>query len=580
MTTVATISASAPSGAAGFTGPARSSETSDQFAIELGKSTQQVRERGNSAESGPNPPQGAADSAASTPVENTTGNEVASGTGATQQGEQVEPQQLLENVVAGLDNGEHTDLDIDQSLDPQYLVSTPIVAIAPSIILPSDSLVAVEESATAVAPVPALPKAVVSSPVTLTAGMTSDVLPTDSVEPTATIPVATLATAPELGVSQTAAPAPPLSPDISTPVTIAPGSVTPINVSPDISTPVTIAPVTLTPNNLTPNNLTPEILTPETLTPVTVTPGNLSAPTAGAVSPAAQLQPSITAPVDSESQIQPTATRTSPAVDGAPVGTTANAESSAPGATVQVVANQGGDSQQSSEPSGSGVSQPEESAVVGREPDQLSDELAKVESGATGRMQVADAAQGVDPRVTTAGTNPVATTAPTPVAFESNSPVTGSEPKAPAPASTPIPVSTQMSAHLSAFRGLADGTYETTIRLNPEELGQVSVRIQVNGGTVSIHAFGASDIAVQALREAMPDLRQDLLRSGLDLVDSQVDQGSASFGNDREAASGRPLDTDKTDGSAENRIGRPTGADVDAINDMNRSEGGLLDVRV
>jgi flagellar hook-length control protein FliK len=137
-----------------------------------------------------------------------------------------------------------------------------------------------------------------------------------------------------------------------------------------------------------------------------------------------------------------------------------------------------------------------------------------------------------------------------------------------------------MSAHLSAFRGLADGTYETTIRLNPEELGQVSVRIQVNGGTVSIHAFGASDIAVQALREAMPDLRQDLLRSGLDLVDSQVDQGSASFGNDREAASGRPLDTDKTDGSAENRIGRPTGADVDAINDMNRSEGGLLDVRV
>lgn len=580
MTTVATISASAPSGAAGFTGPARSSETSDQFAIELGKSTQQVRERGNSAESGPNPPQGAADSAASTPVENTTGNEVASGTGATQQGEQVEPQQLLENVVAGLDNGEPTDLDLDQSLDQHSLLSTPIVAIAPSIILPSDSLVAVEESATAVAPVPALPKAVVSSPVTLTAGMTSDVLPTDSVEPTATIPVATLATAPELGVSQTAAPAPPLSPDISTPVTIAPGSVTPINVSPDISTPVTIAPVTLTPNNLTPNNLTPEILTPETLTPVTVTPGNLSAPTAGAVSPAAQLQPSITAPVDSESQIQPTATRTSPAVDGAPVGTTANAESSAPGATVQVVANQGGDSQQSSEPSGSGVSQPEESAVVGREPDQLSDELAKVESGATGRMQVADAAQGVDPRVTTAGTNPVATTAPTPVAFESNSPVTGSEPKAPAPASTPIPVSTQMSAHLSAFRGLADGTYETTIRLNPEELGQVSVRIQVNGGTVSIHAFGASDIAVQALREAMPDLRQDLLRSGLDLVDSQVDQGSASFGNDREAASGRPLDTDKTDGSAENRIGRPTGADVDAINDMNRSEGGLLDVRV
>ena len=580
MTTVATISASAPSGAAGFTGPARSSETSDQFAIELGKTTQQVRERGNTAEPRPNPPKGSADNAASTPVENATGNEVASGTEATQQGEQVEPQQLLDSVIAGLDNGESTDLNHDQSTDLQSLVSTPIVAIAPLMVLPAEQLVAMDETATAVAPVPVLPKAVVSSPVTLTAGVNSDVLPTDSADPLTTTPVATLGAATELSASQTATPAPLVSPDnltsdSITPMSVTPVPVTPLNVSPEISTPVTIAPVTLTPNNLT-----PEILTPGTLTPVTVTPGNLSAPPSEVVSPTAQLQPSIVTPVatpvESASPLQPTATRTSPVGEGAPVGTSAGAESSAPGATVQVVANQGGDSQQSPEPSGSGGSEPVESAVVDRDPDQLSDELAKVESGATGRMQVADAAQGVDPRVTTAGSNPVATTAPTPVAFESNSPVTVVEPKAP----TPIPVSTQMSAHLSAFRGLADGTYETTIRLNPEELGQVSVRIQVNGGTVSIHAFGASDIAVQALREAMPDLRQDLLRSGLDLVDSQVDQGSASFGNEREAASGRPLDTDKTDVSAENLISRPTGADVDAISDMNRSEGGLVDVRV
>ena len=580
MTTVATISASAPSGAAGFTGPARSSETSDQFAIELGKTTQQVRERGNTAEPRPNPPKGSADNAASTPVENATGNEVASGTEATQQGEQVEPQQLLDSVIAGLDNGESTDLNHDQSTDLQSLVSTPIVAIAPLMVLPAEQLVAMDETAAAVAPVPVLPKAVVSSPVTLAAAVNADVLPIDSVDPLATTPVATLGVATELSASQTATPAPLVSPDnltsdSITPMSVTPVPVTPLNVSPEISTPVTIAPVTLTPNNLT-----PEILTPGTLTPVTVTPGNLSAPPSEVVSPTAQLQPSIVTPVatpvESASPLQPTATRTSPVGEGAPVGTPASAASSAPGATVQVVANQGGDSQQSPEPSGSGGSEPVESSVVDRDPDQLSDELAKVESGATGRMQVADAAQGVDPRVTTAGSNPVATTAPTPVAFESNSPVTVVEPKAP----TPIPVSTQMSAHLSAFRGLADGTYETTIRLNPEELGQVSVRIQVNGGTVSIHAFGASDIAVQALREAMPDLRQDLLRSGLDLVDSQVDQGSASFGNEREAASGRPLDTDKTDVSAENLISRPTGADVDAISDMNRSEGGLVDVRV
>jgi flagellar hook-length control protein FliK len=242
-------------------------------------------------------------------------------------------------------------------------------------------------------------------------------------------------------------------------------------------------------------------------------------------------------------------------------------------AAAPVVANQGSDSQQSPGRSGSDRA---ESAIVGSDADLQSDEVGKFDADATRLVQVADAAQGLDTRNAPVSTNPVATSAPAPVSVDSSSPVTVAEPKA--PAATPLPISTQMSAHLSAFRGLADGTYETTIRLNPEELGQVSVRIQVNGGTVSIHAFGANDIAVQRLREAMPDLRQDLLQSGLDLVDSQVDQGAASFGNQREAASRRRLDSDRTEVAADNRISRPTS--VDAITDVLRSEGGRVDVRV
>ena len=127
MTTVATITASASSGAAAFTGPARSSDTADQFAIELGKSTQQVREREDSAEPGTKPPQGPADQPA--PVENSLvngslgneslvneslgieslGDEVAAGTGAAQQSEQAEPNQLLEIVEVGLVSVEPTE---------------------------------------------------------------------------------------------------------------------------------------------------------------------------------------------------------------------------------------------------------------------------------------------------------------------------------------------------------------------------------------------------------------------------------------------------------------------------------------
>jgi len=45
MTSVATISASTAAEAAAFTGPARSTDSSGQFATELNKTTQQVRER-------------------------------------------------------------------------------------------------------------------------------------------------------------------------------------------------------------------------------------------------------------------------------------------------------------------------------------------------------------------------------------------------------------------------------------------------------------------------------------------------------------------------------------------------------
>jgi flagellar hook-length control protein FliK len=238
-----------------------------------------------------------------------------------------------------------------------------------------------------------------------------------------------------------------------------------------------------------------------------------------------------------------------------------------------VVANQGSDSQQSPDRSGSNRA---ESAIVGSDADLQSDEVGKFESDGTRLVQGADTAQGLETRIAPASANPVATSTPAAMSIDSTPPAAVAEPKA--PAATPLPISTQMSAHLSAFRGLADGTYETTIRLNPEELGQVSVRIQVNGGTVSIHAFGASDIAVQRLREAMPDLRQDLLQSGLDLVDSQVDPGAASFGNQREAASRRRLDSDRTEAASENRIGRPT--DVDALTDVLRPERGRVDVRV
>ena len=171
-------------------------------------------------------------------------------------------------------------------------------------------------------------------------------------------------------------------------------------------------------------------------------------------------------------------------------------------------------------------------------------------------------------------TNQVAASGLSQATLDPGSPIPSAEPKAPAP------VAAQMSAHLSTFKGLANGTYETTLRLYPEELGQVSVRIQVNGGTVSIHAFGASDVAVQALREAMPDLRQNLLQSGLDLVDSQVDQGSSFLTEEQESASGRMADSSNSDRPVNQQNSEVAVEDIDALTNSERTEGVRVDVRV
>ena len=143
------------------------------------------------------------------------------------------------------------------------------------------------------------------------------------------------------------------------------------------------------------------------------------------------------------------------------------------------------------------------------------------------------------------------------------------------------PVAHQLSAHLSNFRGRPDGSYETTMSLRPAELGQVTVKIQVNNGMVSLQATGMTVVAVEALREAMPDLREDLLRSGLDLVDSHVDRDPSAFGDDDSTSS--------LEGSAREKLESTESLSTTDASDLaateiveidDSGEGGRVDIRV
>ena len=141
------------------------------------------------------------------------------------------------------------------------------------------------------------------------------------------------------------------------------------------------------------------------------------------------------------------------------------------------------------------------------------------------------------------------------------------------------PVAQQLAAHVSAFRGRSDGSYETTLNLRPADLGSVTVKLQVSGGAVSLQAFGMSAVAVDVLREAMPELREDLLQSGLDLVDSQVDRDPSSFGDDEREVT-REVGVDSVDrGPTEPSTGRFGSAGDPTVGDGVIS-GGRVDVRV
>ncbi|OUV51649.1 MAG: hypothetical protein CBC75_07195 [Actinomycetales bacterium TMED115] len=143
------------------------------------------------------------------------------------------------------------------------------------------------------------------------------------------------------------------------------------------------------------------------------------------------------------------------------------------------------------------------------------------------------------------------------------------------------PVSYQLSAHLSNFRGRPDGSYETTMTLRPAELGQVTVKIQVNNGMVSLQATGMTVVAVEALREAMPDLREDLLRSGLDLVDSHVDRDPSSFGDDDSTSSLEGSAREKLESTESVSTTEASDLAATEISEIDDSgEGGRVDIRV
>ena len=113
--------------------------------------------------------------------------------------------------------------------------------------------------------------------------------------------------------------------------------------------------------------------------------------------------------------------------------------------------------------------------------------------------------------------------APTPLATSTATPVA-----APAPAAA-VPLTAQIMKPLFSLTSAAPGEHVLTISVTPDNLGPVTVRAHVTGEGIRVELFAPTDLARDALRVILPDLRRDLAGSGLS---AQLDLSSDSQAGD------------------------------------------------
>lgn len=96
---------------------------------------------------------------------------------------------------------------------------------------------------------------------------------------------------------------------------------------------------------------------------------------------------------------------------------------------------------------------------------------------------------------------------------------------------------------------LSEGTHEARLQLNPQELGPVTVKIELDGAQAHVQFIAGAAEAREALQAAMPMLQQALQESGLALAGGGVfgreaSGGQAQDGRDRRGAQKPAIDRD------------------------------------
>ncbi len=114
-------------------------------------------------------------------------------------------------------------------------------------------------------------------------------------------------------------------------------------------------------------------------------------------------------------------------------------------------------------------------------------------------------------------------------------------PAAPAQPAAPLPPAAQVAVHIVPLRREADGVHRLTVHLHPDDLGPVRVVAEIRDGGVSVQLASGTETGREALHEALPQLRQELLDAGFTNCSLDLRQEAAGGGPEyRQPAPGQP----------------------------------------
>ncbi|WP_127783025.1 flagellar hook-length control protein FliK [Rhodococcus sp. X156] len=145
-----------------------------------------------------------------------------------------------------------------------------------------------------------------------------------------------------------------------------------------------------------------------------------------------------------------------------------------------------------------------------------------------------------DAALPAAGAPQVVAPLPAPVPTPPTTPVVSAPPAVP-----PEPVHHQVATALLGVHSRGEGSHQLELALHPAELGQVNVHVRMVDGALTVALASGSDATLDALRAALPELRQELRAAGLAQVTLSLDltdPGTAHHQERAEQHASRPAD--------------------------------------